>query len=449
MISPAILEPKLLIQELWKRNIDWDELILLDILTHLEHLETEHTGFKRCQNRTMVQIFFYKYCRTALFAEASEKAYRAAAHIKTINSGNVSCNFVLAKSRLTPINKPSLTIPRLELEAALIAARLVKTILQEIIKIPVSNISLWSDSTTVLKYIKNREAKFEKYVLRCTHEINSITNSENWNYIQSNLNVADDLTKCINLAQFNNNVGSTPQTFFTITRRTMYLKIRMKQSQQNAPHIAESNQNKILDWSRYSSWEKLVRVTARIVRLKNNFLHKMHYKTLPQNSTNLTRHELKTSELDILRLSQKESFSEDLCQLAKYKHLTNHSKLISLNSYLDTDNLMKVNERVKSTEIFLNNSDQVILSKTHPVSKSMIMHYHKLSLHSGREQTLASVREKFWIPACCGLIKQVINSCPLCKFRSAKPQQPIMPKLPNDKLSVEEKPFSKVGVDYF
>ena len=33
MISPVILEPKLLIQELWKRNIDWDELIPLDILT--------------------------------------------------------------------------------------------------------------------------------------------------------------------------------------------------------------------------------------------------------------------------------------------------------------------------------------------------------------------------------------------------------------------------------
>ena len=32
MIFPAILEPKLSIQEPWKRNIDWDELILLDIL---------------------------------------------------------------------------------------------------------------------------------------------------------------------------------------------------------------------------------------------------------------------------------------------------------------------------------------------------------------------------------------------------------------------------------
>ena len=55
------------------------------------------------------------------------------------------------------------------------------------------------------KHVKNRETQFEKYVLRRTHEINSITNSENWNYIEINLNVADDLTKYISLAQLNNN----------------------------------------------------------------------------------------------------------------------------------------------------------------------------------------------------------------------------------------------------
>ena len=68
---------------------------------------------------------------------------------------------MLAKSRLKPINKPSLTIPRLELEAALIAARLYQIIVQEI-KIPITHVSFWSDSATVLKYIKNRETQFEK-----------------------------------------------------------------------------------------------------------------------------------------------------------------------------------------------------------------------------------------------------------------------------------------------
>ena len=158
----------------------------------------------------------------------------------------------------------------------MIAAKLIKTILHEI-KIPVSNISLWSDSTTVLKYIKNRETQFQKYVLCRTHEINSITKSENWNYIESDLNVADDLTNCIKLAQFSNNHRWFNAPDFLHDNNENYVfkdknEIITTKNQmiQNAPRITKSNENKILDWRRYSSREKLFQVTARIVRLKNN-----------------------------------------------------------------------------------------------------------------------------------------------------------------------------------
>ena len=109
---------------------------------------------------------------------------------------------------------------------------------------------------TVLKYIKNREMQFEKYVLRHTHEINSITNSENWNYIESNLNVANDLTKSINLAQFNNNHHwfNTPDFLHNNSENYVFKNknetiTTNNQMIQNAPRITESNQNKILDWS--------------------------------------------------------------------------------------------------------------------------------------------------------------------------------------------------------
>ena len=95
MRSPVVLELKLLIQELWKRDIDWDELVLLDILTHWS-IWKQHTGF---QNRTIEQIFSTNPIELHIFADASEKAYGAVANIKAINNGNVSCNFMLAKSR--------------------------------------------------------------------------------------------------------------------------------------------------------------------------------------------------------------------------------------------------------------------------------------------------------------------------------------------------------------
>lgn len=80
---------------------------------------------------------------------------------------------------------------------------------------------------------------------------------------------------------------------------------------------------------------------------------KLAIKLYPENSIHYTRHNLNISELEILRLSQKEPLSKNLHRLAKNKQLTHHSKLISLNLYLDTDNLLKDNGRVKATEHFL------------------------------------------------------------------------------------------------
>ena len=84
MIFPVILEPKLLIQELWMCNIDWDKLIPLDILT------CWNIWKQSIQDLNDVKIErWYKYFSTNpvglhIFADASEKAYEAVAYIKTM-----------------------------------------------------------------------------------------------------------------------------------------------------------------------------------------------------------------------------------------------------------------------------------------------------------------------------------------------------------------------------
>ena len=45
-----------------------------------------------------------------------------------------------------------MTIPKLELQAAVLASRLKVTIVEEL-KLSIDNVHLWSDSATVLKYI--------------------------------------------------------------------------------------------------------------------------------------------------------------------------------------------------------------------------------------------------------------------------------------------------------
>ena len=68
-----------------------------------------------------------------------------------------------------------MTIPRLELQAAVLASRLKTTILSEL-KLKVNQVCLWSDSSTVLKYIKNEKVNFGQYIMPRSNEIRNNSN---------------------------------------------------------------------------------------------------------------------------------------------------------------------------------------------------------------------------------------------------------------------------------
>lgn len=66
-----------------------------------------------------------------VFSDASKKAICAVAYIKVTSSdGGTEVGFVLGKARLAP--QPALTIPRLELCAAVLAVELAEVIAEEI-----------------------------------------------------------------------------------------------------------------------------------------------------------------------------------------------------------------------------------------------------------------------------------------------------------------------------
>ena len=63
------------------------------------------------------------------------------------SSGEVHCSFVLGKSRMAP--RKLMTIPRLELTAAVVAVRLAKFIQREL-EYHLDGTTFWCDSTAVL-----------------------------------------------------------------------------------------------------------------------------------------------------------------------------------------------------------------------------------------------------------------------------------------------------------
>ena len=124
-----------------------------------------------------------------VFADASEVAFGAAAYWRfETQDHSYHCSFIFGKTRLAP-TKP-LTIPRLELQAAVMAVRMGQTIQKELDVIP-SQITYWTDSTTVLSYIESQGTRFHTIVSNRVAEIKEVSDPETWRHVPGRLNVAD------------------------------------------------------------------------------------------------------------------------------------------------------------------------------------------------------------------------------------------------------------------
>ncbi|GFU59767.1 integrase_H2C2 domain-containing protein [Trichonephila clavipes] len=88
------------------------------------------------------------------FSDASQSVYGAVVYCKSITSdGKMLVHLIASKSRVAPTKQT--TIPRLELCAAVLLAKLVHRVKQAL-KLNVTNTFLWSDSMIVLSWIKGR-----------------------------------------------------------------------------------------------------------------------------------------------------------------------------------------------------------------------------------------------------------------------------------------------------
>ena len=127
-----------------------------------------------------------------MFCDASEIAYEAVPYFRAVTCGLVNVSFIISTTRLAPIQ--ALTIPRLELQAALIASRLKCKILNEI-DVEVDQMHFWSDSKIVLHYLSNTQRRYSTYVSHRVAEIASTSDVKEWHHTPGKMNVADDCTR--------------------------------------------------------------------------------------------------------------------------------------------------------------------------------------------------------------------------------------------------------------
>ena len=194
--APVTLEAKALLQALCKQKLDWDEEIgEVELQRWLRWIE-QLSGLNNIQvPRCFKSITFRSVASIELhhFADASSFAYGACSYLRLADdAGNISLSFIAGKSRLASIK--SVSIPRLELTAAVLAIRLDEMIRKEL-DLPITSSFFWTDSTAVLYSIKNTTKRFPVFVANRLASIERGSNVNQWRHVPSKLNPADSASK--------------------------------------------------------------------------------------------------------------------------------------------------------------------------------------------------------------------------------------------------------------
>ncbi|KAI9550515.1 hypothetical protein GHT06_005391 [Daphnia sinensis] len=154
----------------------------------------ENTSFP-CVNRCFRPVDFpleASIFRLVIFADASSVAFGAVAYLRAACNRSASLSFVMAKGRIACL-KP-ITVPRLELEAAVLAVRLSLLIRQEL-RIPIYAVEYYTDSQIVLHQLRSHKPNRPSFVCKRRDEILSHSELDHWYFVRSEDNPADDCTR--------------------------------------------------------------------------------------------------------------------------------------------------------------------------------------------------------------------------------------------------------------
>ena len=105
----------------------------------------------------------------------------------------------MRKTRLAPLK--AVTVPRLELQAATLAARQDQFLRREL-DIELGESTFWSDSTAVLLSINNTSKRFPTFVANRSSKIKAASRPSQWKYVPTRANPADEGSRGFNAREF-------------------------------------------------------------------------------------------------------------------------------------------------------------------------------------------------------------------------------------------------------
>ncbi len=360
------------------------------------------------------------------------------------NHNDIHVSFMLGKARVAPLKQ--VTIPRLELTAAVLAVR-VDTMLTAELQLPLMKSCFWTDSTSVLRYIRNDDRRFHTFVANRIATIRRGSDVSQWRYIHTSQNPADDASRGLKMNSFLTNrrwiegpeflwkteeawpvssfdtgiAADDPEVKKELTVNAVVIK--------NSPNATQQLITYFSDWKRLKisvAWilkirKALLEVSQKRRQLNQNNAdnsNKVDQELQQLKATyggqSLTPDDLLEAETNIIHFAQQERFPDEFAALSGKCAVRKESTIYKLDPILD-NGLLRVGGRLNKSSMPEETKHPVILSKDQHVSSLILKHIHEQLSHGGRNQVLSGLRSKYWITSANAATRKVLSNCVYCK----------------------------------
>ncbi|KAH9634826.1 hypothetical protein HF086_012240, partial [Spodoptera exigua] len=444
-LAPLSTKLKLLFQKLWDGHLNWDDEVSDAIYKEWHKIQADISAINNCVVPRWLKGVEQQTLELHGFCDASLDAYACVIYARVPFSTDVI--LVTGKSKIVP-HRRTTTLPRLELNGALLLSKLMRKVKESLNQYEI-RVFGWTDSMVVLGWLQGDPSRWKAYVENRVRKINDVISYQSWNYVKSKENPADAASRGQYAGQLKENKlwWHGPSWLSSLetnkTEKQNYstdLEEKIRKQANAAQHnIKETNNIIEILLQKHSSMNHIVRIVAWILRALNP--------KPGQRPKYLTVQELNNANKVIVKCTQQIEFNVDINYLRKHGRVQSNSKLLSLNPFIDQQDILRVGGRLKNAILQEDMKHPMIIPHNCRLTQLLIDQAHEATFHGGPRLTLSHLRQKYWIIGGNRATKMQISKCVTCRKNNPIKQHQLMGDLPSARANPAP-PFFHTGVDY-
>lgn len=470
-VSPVVVIGKVLIQDLWRVKLEWDDELPNDLLERWKEVWEDLPNLERFRIDRWLGTGPNMKIQIHGFADSSTTAMGAQLYVRAVHpDGRITSNLVTSKTKVAPLK--TVTVPRLELSAAETLARLFREVSQSMEWGDVEY-TLWTDSSISLHWIRKEPCEMRIYVANRVASIQQKTDVRRWRHVDTRSNPADLASRGLSAAKLVNNEfwlhgpswlrlpeSQWPVSKFTVKETSDTLKewkVHSVTQWKKVISIRAEKTEELIPITEYAAkLEKVLNIISYANRFMANLPNREKWKTESKKSKRgkvqvkfspPSNEEKATAMMYLLRRAQESHYGKEINALRSKQVLPENSRILPLNPILDGDGIVRVGGRLNRSELDYEAKHPAIIPNGSDLARMFLDYAHRMTMHGGVQVSTHFIRRSYWIPKLRSELRRCISKCIVCVRLNARNQTQLMAELPADRIQ-SGKAFLHTGVDY-